>query len=132
VRAGAPEHPVACAGMNVQAQSIDPITTTLRRLMDERGLSYRRLAELTRDADPEARGVTYAYLAGLVSGREYPSPRALELIATSLDIDAAFFAEYRLDRLRRELNGREVGFEAAFRRFVELNERRAGERRRDS
>jgi hypothetical protein len=58
----------------------------------------------------------------LVSGREYPSPRALELIASSLDLDASYFPEYRLDQFRRDLNGREVGFEAAFRRFLELNE----------
>jgi hypothetical protein len=30
------------------------------------------------------------------------------------------FAEYRLAELRRELNGREVGFEAAWRRYSEL------------
>lgn len=102
--------------------SSDPITLTLKPLMDERRLTYRRLAELTREADPEDRGVTYAYLAGVVSGREHPSPRALELIASSLDIDATFFAEYRLDQLRRELNAREVGFEAAWRRFTDLNQ----------
>ncbi len=44
--------------------------------MVERHLSYRRLAELTRAADPQDRGVTYAYLAALASGREYPSVRA--------------------------------------------------------
>jgi transcriptional regulator with XRE-family HTH domain len=103
-------------------ESDDPITVTLKPLMDEHRLSYRQLAALTRKFDPEERGVSYAYLAGLVSGREYPSPRALELIASSLDLDASYFPEYRLDRFRRELNGREVGFEAAFRRFLELNE----------
>jgi len=32
--------------------------------------------------DPDGRGVTYAYLCGLASGSEYPSRRALELIAS--------------------------------------------------
>ena len=47
---------------------------SFKPLMVERHLSYRRLAELTRAA--EDRGVTYAYLAALARGREYPSVRA--------------------------------------------------------
>ena len=100
--------------------SEDPITITLKALMRERELTYRALAQLTRDRDPERRGVTYAYLCGLTSGREYPSRRALELIAASLDFEPGYFAEYRLAELRRELNAREVGFDAAWRRYVEL------------
>jgi transcriptional regulator with XRE-family HTH domain len=102
--------------------SSDPITITLKRLMDERGLTYRALADLTRAGEPGERGVTYAYLCGLATGREYPSPRSLELIAHSLDLEPAYFAEYRLAELRRELNGREVGFEPAWRRYSELIE----------
>lgn len=88
--------------------------------MDERKLSYRSLAALTRQVDPEGRGVSYAYLAGLVAGREYPSRRAMELIATSLQIDVDRFAEYRIAELRDQLNGREVGFQAAWQRYLEL------------
>jgi transcriptional regulator with XRE-family HTH domain len=89
--------------------------------MRERKLTYRALADLTRAADRDGRGVTYAYLCGLTSGREYASRRSIELIAASLDVEPGYFAEYRLAELRRELNGREVGFEAAWRRYSELS-----------
>jgi transcriptional regulator with XRE-family HTH domain len=98
----------------------EPIPTTLRQLMDEQHLSYRALAGLTRGADPDGRGVSHAYLCALVAGREYPSRRAIQLLATSLHIDPDRFAEYRIAELRAELNGREVGFQAAWRRYLEL------------
>ena len=98
----------------------DSTAVVLRQLMDERKLSYRALAALTREADPEQRGVSYAYLAAVVAGREYPSRRAIELLATSLAIDTARFAEYRIAELRDQLNGREVGFQAAWQRYLEL------------
>jgi len=88
--------------------------------MDERRLSYRSLAALTREVDSERRGVSYAYLAALVAGREYPSRRAMQLIAASLEIDVDRFAEYRIAELRDQLNGREVGFQAAWQRYLEL------------
>jgi transcriptional regulator with XRE-family HTH domain len=88
--------------------------------MNQRRLSYRALAELTRTADPSGRGVSYAYLCALVAGREYPSRRAMQLIARSLDIDPDRFAEHRIATLRDQLNGREVGFQAAWRRYLEL------------
>jgi transcriptional regulator with XRE-family HTH domain len=99
----------------------DPITMSLKPLMRERKLTYRALADLTRVADRHGRGVTYAYQCGLTSGREYPSRRSIELIAATLDIELGYFAEYRLAELLRELNGRDVGFEAAWRRYEELS-----------
>jgi transcriptional regulator with XRE-family HTH domain len=81
--------------------------------MRERGLTFRGLATLTQAHDADGCGVTYAYLCGVTSGREYPSRRSIELIAASLDLEPDHFAEYRLAELRRQLNGREVGFEAA-------------------
>jgi hypothetical protein len=88
--------------------------------MDEQRLSYRKLADLTRSADPDRRGVSHAYLCALVAGREYPSRRAMQLLATSLHVEPECFAEYRIAELRAELNGREVGFQAAWRRYLEL------------
>ena len=98
----------------------DPITVALKPLMRERKLTYRALADLTRAADAEGRGVTSAYLCALTSGREYPSQRSIELIAASLDVEPSYFAEHRLAELRRELNGREVGFATAWRRYSQL------------
>ena len=69
------------------------ITVTSRALTGERDLTYRALADLTRDRDPEGRGVTYAHLCGLASGREYPSRRSLELIAASLELEPGYVAQ---------------------------------------
>lgn len=98
----------------------DPITAALKLLMLDRGLTYRSLASQTREEDPEGRGVTYAYLCGLTSGREYPSRRALELIAACLELEPSYFAEYRLAELQSQLDARRVGFDAAWRRYSEL------------
>lgn len=121
------ETPRSVPVIAIPAQSKVPITATLKPLMRERKLTYRALADLTRSSDPEGRGVTYAYLCALTSGREYPSPRSLELIAGSLNLDPGYFAEYRLAELQRQLNGREVGFQAAWQRYSELMGRRASE-----
>jgi hypothetical protein len=42
--------------------------------MRERRLTFRALAALTQVHDADGRGVTYAYLCGLTSGREQPQP----------------------------------------------------------
>jgi transcriptional regulator with XRE-family HTH domain len=101
-------------------QTDEPVTTALKPLMREHGLTFRALAALTQEHDDDSRGVTFAYLCALTSGREYPSRRSLELIAASLEIHPAYFAEYRIAELRDQLNGREVGFHAAWRRYLEL------------
>lgn len=103
-------------------ESTEPITTTLKPLMRDRGLTYRALAALTRERDPDGRGVTYAYLCGLASGREYPSRRALELIAAGLELPVTHFAEYRLAELQDQLDARRVGFQAAWQRYSELTD----------
>jgi hypothetical protein len=102
------------------AETDAPITVALKPLMRERKLTFRSLAELTQHHDSTSRGVTYAHLCALTSGREYPSRRSLELIAASLGIQPRYFAEYRIAELRDQLNGREVGFHAAWQRYLEL------------
>lgn len=102
------------------AQTDQPITIALKPLMHERRLSFRALADLTRAQDPDQRGVTYAYLCALTSGREYPSRRSLELIAASLGIQPNYFPEYRLAQLRDQLNPKRAGFDAAWQRYLEL------------
>jgi transcriptional regulator with XRE-family HTH domain len=64
--------------------------------------------------------VTHSYIAGLASGKEHPSPRSLELLAGALDVAPEEFAEYRLAKLRHELDPKRAGFEAARRRYLEL------------
>lgn len=99
-----------------------PITEVLPALMRDAGHSFRSLAARTREVDADGRGVTYSYLAGLAGGHEHPSIRALELLAAAFAVEPAYFAEYRLAELRRQLNEREVGFEAAYRRYSTLTQ----------
>jgi transcriptional regulator with XRE-family HTH domain len=78
--------------------SDDPFGPTVERLMNERGLTYRSLAEKTR--------LSAGYLNHLVHGnRPVPSDDVMETLARSLGVEAEHFREYRLrvitDRLER-------------------------------
>jgi transcriptional regulator with XRE-family HTH domain len=101
-----------------------PLTETLPALMRERGISYRQLAAQTRLLDRSARGLSHSYLVNLAAGREIPSRRALELLATAFKLPPDYFAEYRLAELRRQLDERQVGFDAAYRTYQTLSRRR--------
>lgn len=92
--------------------------------MDERGLTYRELAEATRRLDD--RGMTHAHINMLANGHDRPSTRAMELIAQVCGIEPVYFAEYRLRSAMRELDPDEVGFEQA----LENLNTRLGARRR--
>lgn len=98
----------------------EPLSRALPALMRERGLTYRALAARTREHAGDATGVTSGHLANLVSGRNRASAPVLELIAAALDVRPEYFAEYRLAVLRRSLDERAVGFDAACRRYAEL------------
>jgi transcriptional regulator with XRE-family HTH domain len=90
----------------------------LRALMKSRGLTYRALAEATRDLD--GRGLTHAHINMLANGRDKPSLRAMELIADACGVQPDHFAEYRLGVAMRELDPDVVGFEQA---LANLNDR---------
>lgn len=98
----------------------EPLSRLLPRLMRERGLTYRALAARILELDPADAGVSTGHLANLVSGRSRPSTSTLEHIARALEIDPNEFAEYTLAQLRRELDPTCVGFDAAWRRYVQL------------
>jgi transcriptional regulator with XRE-family HTH domain len=98
----------------------EPLSRALPALMRERGLTYRALAARTREHAGDTSGVTSGHLANLVSGRNRASAPVLELIATALDVHPEYFAEYRLAVLRRSLDERAVGFDAACQRYAEL------------
>jgi transcriptional regulator with XRE-family HTH domain len=91
--------------------SDQPFGKALRGLMDERGLSYRRLAEAIRGID--ARGITHAHLNMLANGHDKPSLRVMELIAQACGVAPEYFAEYRLAMAMRELDPSVVGLEQA-------------------
>ena len=98
----------------------EPLSRALPALMRERGLTYRALAARTREHARDETGVASGHLANLVSGRNRASAPVLELIATALDVRPSTSAEYRLAVLRRSLDERAVGFDAACRRYSEL------------
>ena len=101
-----------------------PFGEALRALMDERGLTYRSLAEATREAD--GRGMTHAHINMVANGHDRPSMRAMELIAKACDVQPAYFAEYRLATAMRALDPAEVGLEQALENLnARLGARRA-------
>ena len=91
--------------------SDEPFGDALRALMKQRGLSYRGLAEATREID--GKGMTHAHINMLANGHDRPSMRAMELIAKACGVQPAYFAEYRLALAMRELDPAEVGLEQA-------------------
>jgi transcriptional regulator with XRE-family HTH domain len=104
--------------------SNQPFGDALRALMSSRGLTYRGLAETTRDLD--GKGITHAHINMLANGHDKPSMRAMELIARACGVEPAHFAEYRLAAAMRDLDPTEVGLEQA---LANLNAR-LGSRRR--
>jgi transcriptional regulator with XRE-family HTH domain len=101
-----------------------PFGEALRALMSERGLTYRGLAEATRQLD--GKGITHAHINMLANGHDKPSMRAMELIARACGVEPDHFAEYRLAAAMRDLDPTEVGLEQA---LANLNAR-LGSRRR--
>ena len=104
--------------------STKPFGDALRELMDARSLTYRALAEATREID--GRGITHAHINMLANGHDKPSMRAMELIAWVCGVEPDYFAEYRLATAMRELDPAEVGLEQA----LENLNARLGARRR--
>jgi transcriptional regulator with XRE-family HTH domain len=94
-----------------RGMSDEPFGDALRALMKQRGLSYRGLAEATREID--GKGMTHAHINMLANGHDRPSMRAMELIARACGVRPAHFAEYRLAEAMRELDPAEVGLEQA-------------------
>jgi len=114
------------------SESNNAFGDALRTLMQQRGYSYRGLAERTRQLD--GKGMTHAHINMLAKGHDRPSRRAMELIATACGVAPTYFAEYRLAQAMRELDPTEVGLEQA---LETLNarlavRRRAGAKRQQS
>ena len=109
--------------MTAVTQSDMPFGEALRALMDERGLTFRGLAERTRELD--GKGMTHAHLNMLANGHDKPSLRAMELIARACEVRPDYFAEYRLAVAMRELDPTEVGLERALQNLnARMRERR--------
>jgi transcriptional regulator with XRE-family HTH domain len=78
--------------------SDEPLGSTIERLMDETGISYRGLAEKTR--------LSAGYLNHIVHGnRPVPTNDVIATIAKALGVEPEHFREYRIrvitERLER-------------------------------
>ena len=111
--------------MSANSVSNKPFGDALRELMAARGLTYRELAQRTRELD--GRGMTHAHINMLANGHDRPSTRAMDLIAQVCDVEPSYFAEWRLVAAMRELDPDEVGFERA---LENLNARLGARRKR--
>ena len=106
--------------------SDEPFGEALRELMNERDLTYRSLAEITRELD--GRGMSHAHINMLANEHDKPSIRAMELIAEACEVSPGYFAQFRLAAAMRELDPEVVGLERA---LENLNQR-LGDRRRSA
>ena len=108
-----------------------PFGESLRKLMRERGLTYRGLADAIGTLDE--RGMTHAHINMLANGHDKPSMRAMELIAAACEVEPDYFAEYRLAAAMRELDPAEVGLEQALENLnARLGARRSAAKSRPS
>jgi transcriptional regulator with XRE-family HTH domain len=76
--------------------SDEPFGTTVERLMNETGLTYRALADKTK--------LSAGYLNHLVHGnRPVPSNDVVETLASALGVEADHFREYRVRMITERL-----------------------------
>src|SRR6266480_1231249 len=73
-----------------------PLTETLPALMREHAISYRALAAQTQLVGRSGNGLSHSHLVNLAAGRELPSRRALQLLASAFQLPPTYFAEHRL------------------------------------
>ena len=85
----------------MQTRTELPFGQALSQVMGERGLTFRRLEEITREEDPEGRGLTNAYLNQLTKARAKVSMRGIEVVASALALDPCYFLEYRAELVRQ-------------------------------
>jgi transcriptional regulator with XRE-family HTH domain len=78
----------------VRERTDEPFAAALRALLSERGLSRRRLAQLSPSVD--GRGLGHSYVSGLASGERQPTVENMRLLAALLDVAPSFFYEYRV------------------------------------
>jgi hypothetical protein len=57
--------------------------------------------------------VSYESLRKAVTGERVPSQKIMEAVATALKVDASVFVEYRLLKVQKQFDAREVGVDVA-------------------
>jgi hypothetical protein len=102
----------------------EPLSTALPVLLERRRLTAGALAGLLR-AEGVAISRTRLHQLSTGSGAP-PTPEQLERLASVLGVSPAYFAEYRLWRVRALLDPGIVGFDRAMANFDRLRGGRAG------
>jgi transcriptional regulator with XRE-family HTH domain len=77
----------------MRSKTAKPFADALRDLKAAHGLTYRELAEKTRELD--GKGMTANHITQLATGHVRPSTRAMELLARACGVEPDCFAEYR-------------------------------------
>ncbi len=95
-----------------------PFSESLPAARDYRDVSLRELAR--RTAGVKDGGYSHGYLSRVERGELPPVPALMEVVAGALDLEPDYFAEYRLWRLRRTLDERDVGLAAALAALARL------------
>jgi transcriptional regulator with XRE-family HTH domain len=72
-----------------------PFGDAVRALMRAQGLTFRGLEQLSRERDPQRRGLTSAYINQLVNSQATLSRSAIERVAQALGVHPCYFQEYR-------------------------------------
>jgi len=90
--------------------SDEPFGPTIQRLMGERGVTYRALAEET--------GLSAGYLNHLVHGnRPVPSDDVITELASALGVEPEHFREVRIRRIAERLESMPELIDRLYRRF---------------
>jgi transcriptional regulator with XRE-family HTH domain len=97
------------------------LADAMRVLMQEQSQSYRGLSNRTREVDPEGRGLSHGYLAGLARGEEQrPSRKTMDLLADALHTSPSRFAEWQLASARSLLDETQVGMTQALQNLAKV------------
>ena len=94
--------------------SDEPFGTTIEKLMDETGVTYRALASKT--------DLSAGYLNHLVHGnRPVPSNEIVRSLAGALDVEPEHFREYRIRVITERLEEMPALIDRLYKRLAEKN-----------
>jgi transcriptional regulator with XRE-family HTH domain len=88
-----------------------PFKEQVEALAEEQGVSLAKLGWHAHD--PNRRGTSQDTLNKALQGKRRLNEPILEAVAAALGVKPERFVEYRLERLRRQLDYREVGLQEA-------------------
>lgn len=84
---------IACVVYMGDERSTLPFPDALRALMEDRDVSFRKLAYLT--GPHREKPYTAGYIGHLATGRTHPAPETMEVLAAAMDVRPEYFVEYR-------------------------------------